>query len=1167
MGLSADLLNRLAGGNRPKRVGNAPSGADAQLIAANARARGIHDLPLLLHICLDDTRLLQLSEQLAFFAPDIEVITLPAWDCLPYDRVSPNADLSAMRVGTLAKLAFLKPTKPVILLTTLNAATQRIVPKTWLDKTCLTLKRGDEMGMETLSTFLAARGYIRATTVNEPGDFAVRGGLLDVWPSGAPAPLRLDFFGDEVDSIRAFDPISQRTTQTAKALQLIPANELDFSPEAIKRFRLAYVERFGTVMDDDPIYEAASEGRRAPGIDHWMPLFFERLDTVFDLISSDATITLEQQAADAAEDRFTAIADYYEARKNALEIEGQISAPYKPLPPEVLYLGEAEWTNQLNDRQSIDVTPFDVPGTANLSLGAKIGRNFAPERKDDGVNIYDALSRHVTALKKAGTKPVLIAYSDGSGARLRTVLDDHGLSHIQPVKSVADAKALKANDVGMAVLPLESGFEFEGIAWITEQDVLGDRLIRKARRTKKAENFLTEVSNLSPGDYVVHVDHGIGRFEGLQTIDVSGAPHDCVWLRYSGEDSLYVPVENIEVLSRFGGEDAIVTLDKLGGAGWQNRKARAKKRIREIADELIKIAAARELRKGEVFEAPEGLYDEFCARFPYAETDDQLRAIEDVIGDLAKGRPMDRLVCGDVGFGKTEVALRAAFVAAMTGQQVAIICPTTLLARQHFKTFSERFKGWPLKVGHLSRLVPGKTATQNKKDLASGEMDVIIGTHALLSKQIEFRQLGLVIVDEEQHFGVNHKERLKQLRANVHVLTLTATPIPRTLQLALSGLRELSIIATPPVDRLAVRTFVTPFDELVLREALLREHYRGGQSFFVVPRISDLKDAAKFLDEHAPEIKYVIGHGQMPSGQLEDVMNAFYDGKYDVLLSTTIVESGLDIPSANTLVVYRADMFGLAQLYQIRGRVGRSKARAYAYMTTKPSKRLTDTATKRLEVLQSLDQLGAGFTLASHDMDLRGAGNLLGDEQSGHVKEVGVELYQQMLEEAVAAAKGAEEDANEEFSPQINLGLAVLIPERYVPDLQIRMNLYRRIAGLDDKLSLDGLAAELIDRFGPLPDEADQLLKVVELKQICRQAGISKLEAGAKGITLSFHNNQFANPAGLVDYISGSRRTAKLRPDHRMVILENLGDVSRRAVVALQVAKGLAKAAQVPEAA
>lgn len=1104
--------------------------------------------------------MLQMRDQLAFFAPDVEVISLPAWDCLPYDRVSPNGDISAARIRALAAMQRPANGQARIILTTLNAATQRVVPRAWLKASTLTLKRGDELSMDALTQFLIERGYIRSTTVNEPGDFAIRGGLADFWPSGSQEPVRIDFFGDEVDSLRAFDPVSQRTTHTLDSLQIVPASELDFSADAITRFRKSYVSLFGTVMDDDPIYEAASEGRRAPGIDHWMPLFFEGLETLLDMLDPSATLTLSAEVEAAAAERFKAIDDYYDTRRAAMKAEGSLSSPYKPLPPEKLYVMESEWAAVLKDFQAVTLTPFDVAGRSNLSLGAKPGRNFAPERKDGGVNIYDAVARHIKDLAAKNIQPVLVAYSDGAAERLSTVLADHGIDRMTLVQSVAQAKAIEPGHVGLAVLPLEQGFEFDGVAWLTEQDILGDRLIRKARKTKKAENFLTEVSQLSPGDHVVHVDHGIGRFEGLQTIDVHGAPHDCVWLRYAGEDSLYVPVENIDVLSRFSGEDAATALDKLGGAGWQNRKARAKKRIREIAEELIKIAAARELRKGEVCAPPDGLYDEFCARFPYEETDDQLRAIEDTLGDMASGRPMDRLVCGDVGFGKTEVALRAAFVAAMTGQQVAVICPTTLLARQHYKTFSDRFRGWPLKIGHVSRLVSTKQANEAKAALTAGDLDIVIGTHALLGKSISFNNLGLVIVDEEQHFGVNHKERLKQLRTNVHVLTLTATPIPRTLQLALSGLRELSIIATPPVDRLAVRTFVTPFDEMVLREALLREHYRGGQSFFVVPRISDLDEAAAFLREHVPEVKFVIGHGQMPSGQLEDVMNAFYDGKYDVLLSTTIVESGLDIPSANTLVVYRADMFGLAQLYQIRGRVGRSKARAYAYLTTKPAKRMTEGALKRLEVLQSLDTLGAGFSLASHDMDLRGAGNLLGDEQSGHIREVGVELYQQMLEEAVAAAKGAQTQ-DDEFSPQINLGLAVLIPESYVPDLQIRMNLYRRIASVDDKLSLDGLAAELIDRFGPLPEEAEQLLKVVEIKQLCREAGISKLEAGAKGITISFHNNQFANPAGLVEFISSSRRTAKLRPDHRLVILEDLASVPRRAKVALQIVKALVSAA------
>ncbi|MEM6834669.1 MAG: transcription-repair coupling factor [Pseudomonadota bacterium] len=1165
MAIPKDLLDRLSGPNRPKTVSNALPGADVQLLAQLAQHRGPTRAPQLLHIALDDARMLQMESQLGFFAPEVDVITLPAWDCLPYDRVSPNADLCAARIKALASLFEPPSDKPRLLLTTLNAASQRIVSADWLKASSITVRRGAELSMDALTRFLTERGYARATSVNEPGDFAIRGGLADFWPSGQDAPLRADFFGDEVDSLRAFDPVSQRTTHAVDVAHLVPASELDFSADAIRRFRKRYVELFGAVIDDDVIYEAASEGRRAPGIDHWMPLFHERMETVFDCIAEDATVTIDAAIDGAASERFSAIQDYYGSRQSAMSAESALSSPYKPLPPEYLYLSEKDWADTLSDSAAVTLTPFDVAGPTNLSLGAKPGRNFAPERKASG-NIYDSVASHIADLSKKALKPIVVAYSDGAGERLGTVLEDHGISRLDKIATAADAQDLTAGSIGLAVLPLEQGFEFAGAAWITEQDVLGDRLVRKARKTRKADNFLREVSQLGPGDFVVHMEHGIGRFEGLETIDVHGAPHDCVWLRYLGDDSLYVPVENIDVLSRFGGEDAAVTLDKLGGAGWQNRKARAKKRIREMADELIKIAAARQLRKGEVCDPPDGLYNEFCARFPYAETDDQLRAIEDTISDLASGRPMDRLVCGDVGFGKTEVALRAAFVAAMTGLQVAVICPTTLLARQHYQTFQERFRGWPLNVGHISRLVSTKDANQVKKGLQDGEINVVVGTHALLGKGIGFDNLGLVIVDEEQHFGVNHKERLKQLRANVHVLTLTATPIPRTLQLALTGLRELSIIATPPVDRLAVRTFIAPFDAMVLREALLREHYRGGQSFFVVPRIADLEDAIAFLDEHVPEVKYIVGHGQMPSGTLEDVMNAFYDGKYDVLLSTTIVESGLDIPSANTLIVHRADMFGLAQLYQIRGRVGRSKVRAYAYLTTKPSKVLTEGAMKRLEVLQSLDTLGAGFTLASHDMDLRGAGNLLGDEQSGHVREVGVELYQQMLEEAVAAAKGVEAE-EEDFSPQINLGLSVLIPESYVPDLQVRMNLYRRIATVDDKLSLDGLAAELIDRFGPLPEEAEQLIKVVEIKQLCRQAGIAKVEAGAKGLTITFHNNSFANPAGLVEFISTSRRTAKLRPDHRLVILEDLEKVSRRAKVALQVVRALVAASAVKEAA
>jgi transcription-repair coupling factor (superfamily II helicase) len=560
----------------------------------------------------------------------------------------------------------------------------------------------------------------------------------------------------------------------------------------------------------------------------------------------------------------------------------------------------------------------------------------------------------------------------------------------------------------------------------------------------------------------------------------------------------------------------------------------------------------------------DGLYDEFAARFPFDETEDQQNAIDAVMEDLSAGQPMDLLICGDVGFGKTEVALRAAFVVAMSGQQVAVVAPTTLLARQHFKTFTERFEGWPVKVRRLSRLVPAKEAAETREALKNGEVEIIVGTHAVLSKQVGFRNLGLVIVDEEQHFGVKHKEKLKELRADVHMLTLTATPIPRTLQMSLSGLREMSIIATPPVDRLAVRTYVTPWDPVVVRESLLREKYRGGQAYYVAPRVSDLPDLAKFLRDQVPEVKFVVGHGQMAPTQLEEVMSAFYDGQYDVLLSTTIVESGLDIPTANTLIIHRADMFGLAQLYQLRGRVGRAKARAYAYMTIPAEKQITLSAERRLKVLQSLDSLGAGFQLASHDLDIRGGGNLLGEEQSGHIREIGVELYQQMLEDAVnelRARAGAEEVADRGWSPQINTGAAVLIPDEYVPDLNVRLSLYRRLSDAEKSADREALAAELIDRFGPLPPEADQLLKVVAIKGLCREANVSKIDVGPKGAVVSFRNDEFRNPMGLVQFVAKNQIAWKVRPDHKVVVKGEWETPEQRLAAAEKVLAELAKLA------
>ena len=704
---------------------------------------------------------------------------------------------------------------------------------------------------------------------------------------------------------------------------------------------------------------------------------------------------------------------------------------------------------------------------------------------------------------------------------------------------------------------------------IGEQDILGDRLVRPRRAgARRAENFIAEVTSLAAGDLVVHVDHGIGRFVGLRAIEAAGAPHDCLELHYAGGDKLFLPVENLELLSRYGSEETQVDLDRLGGGAWQARKARMKSRIREIASELIKIAAERQLREAPRLAIEQGPYDEFCAGFPYEETEDQQAAIDVALGELASGKPMDRLICGDVGFGKTEIALRAAFVTAMSGKQVAVVVPTTLLARQHTKTFIDRFRDFPVKIGQASRLVSGKALAAVKKGMADGDMDVVIGTHALLGKNIKFRDLGLVIVDEEQHFGVAHKEKLKQLRAEVHVITLTATPIPRTLQLALSGVRDLSIIASPPIDRLAVRTFVAPFDPVVVREALLRERYRGGQAFYVCPRIEDLAGAKDFLDRHVPEMRVAVAHGQMPASVLDDIMSAFYDGKYDTLLSTTIIESGLDIPSANTLIVHRADRFGLSQLYQLRGRVGRSKLRAYSLFTLPADRKITLQAERRLKVLQALDTLGAGFQLASHDLDIRGAGNLLGEEQSGHIKEVGFELYQQMLEEAVTSLKaGITAPAADKWSPQITIGTPVMIPEDYVADLPVRLALYRRLAELEDERAIDAFGAELVDRFGPLPQEVGHLLRLVGIKLLCRQANVEKIETGPKGAVISFRDSSFANPERLVGFIHQQGRSARVRPDMKVVFFDDWEEPEQRLRGTANILRNLVELAQPAKAA
>ncbi|MXO68416.1 transcription-repair coupling factor [Altererythrobacter marinus] len=1145
-------LQHILAADKPLTLASVARGAQPLVMADLARAAGGRAV----FVAPDDAAMRAVAEAAQYFAPELDVIEFPAWDCLPYDRASPALSVSASRLAALHRLQAGKAGAQ-LLVTTANALLQRVLTPFRIRESVRDFRPGVEIGRESLSALLQRQGYGRTDTVVDKGEYAVRGSIVDVFPSGMEEGLRLDFFGDELESLRSFDPSTQMSTGVLDSHLILPASEALLDDDSIKRFRGRYRELFGANATQDPLYEAVSEGRRLAGMEHWLPLFEERMATLFDHLDPHDLVVIDSAALQAAEERLTDIADYHDQRRST---GGQAKGSYRPLAPDALYLAQEEFGAALQSRPVHRTTIFAEPeGTGVVDFGFSSARDFAPERAR-GDNVYESAAEHLRAVAKSGRKALFAAYSPGSRARIASILSEAGAqTRLADGWQEALGTAAKGSPAAL-VLPLETGFANDEMELVTEQDVLGDRLVRRKKRRKDSDAFLAELSALNRGDLVVHVEHGIGKYIGLEPIAVGKSQHDCVMLEYKGGDKLYIPVENIDVLSQYGSSEDAVMLDRLGGEAWQKRRARLKERIREIAGELMQVAAQRALKKAPALEPEEASYNQFVDRFPWQETDDQDRAIQDVLDDLAQGRPMDRLVCGDVGFGKTEVALRAAFVAAMAGQQVAVVAPTTLLARQHYANFIERFAGFPLRIGRLSRLVPAKEMAETREALAAGQVDIVVGTHAILSKTTKFRDLGLVIVDEEQRFGVTHKEKLKQLRADVHVLTLTATPIPRTLQMAMSGLRELSTIQTPPVDRLAVRTYVMEWDDMVMREALLREHHRGGQSFIVVPRISDMEQVSDWLHENVPEVKFVAAHGQMGANEIEERMSAFYEGKYDVLLSTTIVESGLDLPSANTIIIHRADIFGLAQLYQLRGRVGRSKLRAYAYLTYEKDVTLSEVAEKRLKVLGDLDSLGAGFQLASHDLDIRGAGNLLGDEQSGHIREVGFELYQSMLEDAILAAKagdaGLERDDGP-LSPQITVDAPIMIPDDYVPDLAVRMALYRRLNDAKNKAEIEAMAAEMIDRFGPLPDATANLVRLIEIKHQAIEANIAKIDVGARGTLVTFHNDDFPDPAGLLAYVERLKDTAKLRPDMKLVISRAWGDPRSRLNGLFQLTKGL----------
>ncbi len=1081
-------------------IGGCPEGAEGLLFAQQRLVQ-----PCGIHIARDKARVAAVVESLRFFAPQVLVITLPDDDCLPYDRTGPSVGVALQRMIALQQLAQREPQQPCQVVLSAEAALRQLPPWEELQHAICGVRVGTIV--TDIPAKLQAAGYIRVATVREAGEFSLRGGVIDIYPAHLPRPIRLDCMGKQVERLYTFDPDTQRSDAAVlQHVHILPVSEVVLTKTTCQHF----VQRYTTLYPQgasDALCEAVALGQRRQGAEHALALFYSRLNSVFDLLPH-AAITCDDGAAPLAQQHYAAIDKAHQYRT---QVYAQKQVGDRPLPPHFLYTMPRDF--------GTIVTPNATPQN---DYGGRVLRNFEAARRQG--QLMTQVAQTIQSQQALGQNVLIACISDGSCDRMQRLLATQKVRNVQTV-----------------VLALEQGFTWPQYTVLTEADIFGER--RSAPRRKSSARAGVLESLLEVGDYAVHKEHGIARYNGLHTITAMGAPHECLLLEYAGGDKLYVPAENADLVSRYASAHDTVGVDSLGGLGWQKRKAKVKERIREMAAELIRLAAERQLRTAQVLSTTGTDYDTFCAGFAYEETPDQLQAIADVLADLTSGQPADRLVCGDVGFGKTEVALRAAYVAAACGKQVALVVPTTLLARQHYNTFLRRFEGTGLRVGQLSRLVTAKDAKLVKEGLATGHIDIVVGTHALLAKDIQFKTLGVLIVDEEQHFGVAHKEALKGLRTDLHVFTLTATPIPRTLQAAVGGLRRLSLLTTPPPERLSVNTYVTPFDAHTIADALLREKERGGQSFFVVPRIADMHDAEEFLRQQVPHLSVAAVHGRMTSTAADTAMNAFYDGKHDVLLSTAIVESGIDVPSAGTMIVWRADMFGLAQLHQLRGRIGRARQRGYAYLTTPMGHLLSDHGRRRLEVLANTNSLGGGFHIANHDLDARGAGNLLGEEQSGYVREVGFELYKSMLDEAVAALKAGEQDTdlppNMPYAPRLTIDTAVRIPDSYISDSQERLRFYRRLATATQVADINAIADELLDRYGAMPSDVQAFLTLAQVRVLCKTLGIDRAEAGPKGILLGFYKDTPQNPAAVIAWVGQNSANVRVRPDKRVFISSN----------------------------
>ncbi|HET6803930.1 MAG TPA: transcription-repair coupling factor [Frateuria sp.] len=1119
---------------KQRRYWTPPHGSSRALLIAEA-ARD--HAGLLVAVTRDTQRASALEDELRLFAGDLPVLHFPDWETLPYDVFSPHPEIVSQRIATLYRLPGITRGVLVVPVATLM---QRIAPRSHITGAGLVVAKGQKLDLAAEQRRLEAAGYRHVPQVAEPGDYAVRGALIDIFPMGTAEPYRIELFDDEVDSIRSFDPETQRSQQPVDKVELLPAREFPLTEEAAREFRTALRERFPIDIRRCPLYQDMKEGVTPGGIEYYLPLFFRQPATLFDYLGEGALFVLGEGAGEASDQFWANTAARYDQR--AHDIERPV------LPPAELYLSPEQLREQLNKRLRVEVVP------SGHEYAVDTGTLPAPEvplnRKGEepGTSLRHFLEsypgRVLIAADSAGRREALAETLAGAGLRPDAVDGWNGFLQAA------------ATRLAISVAPLEQGFALKQptITVLTERELYGERVRtdRKRRRgaARDPDAIIRDLTELSVGAPIVHVDHGVGRYQGLVSMELGGMEGEFLVIEYAKGDKLYVPVAQLGLVSRYSGTaPELAPLHSLGGDAWERARRKAAEKVRDVAAELLAIYAQREARGGESISIDRGMVEDFGSSFPFEETPDQEQAIDAVLGDLAAPRAMDRVICGDVGFGKTEVALRAAFAAATAGKQVAVLVPTTLLAQQHYRNFADRFADWPVKVDVLSRFKSTREVNDALKRLADGQIDVIVGTHKLLQPDIKFRNLGLVIVDEEQRFGVRQKEQLKKLRAEVDLLTMTATPIPRTLNMAMAGLRDLSLITTPPAHRMAVRTFISTWDPATIREAFQRELSRGGQVYFLHNEVDSIERTARELEELIPEARIGIAHGQMPERELERVMADFHRQRFNVLVCTTIIETGIDIPTANTIIIDRADRFGLAQLHQLRGRVGRSHHRAYAYLIVPDRKAITADAEKRLEALASLEELGAGFTLATHDLEIRGAGELLGEEQSGQIQEIGFGLYTELLDRAVRALRSGKVpdfDLSSEHETEVELHLPALIPDDYLPDVHTRLTLYKRIASAKNEDSLRDLQVEMIDRFGLLPEPTRTLFALSSLKLMATPLGIRKLDLGANGGRLTFRDKPEIEPMAIIRLIQSQPRIYKLDGQDKLKIALELPGAAER---------------------